>query len=137
MSPRVLILSWEYPPIIEGGLARHVSKLSEALVRDGVQVHVLTRGERETPSEQTRAGVHIHRVAEEQAPRNLDAFLAWVEGMNSHLHAAGRRDEEHGDDEQEAWQRHGDSRRCSGARTQSTSSAPGSCARVYRIARRP
>jgi len=90
VSPRVLILSWEYPPIIEGGLARHVSKLSEALVRDGVEVHVLTRGGRETPSEQTRAGVHIHRVAEEQAPRDLDAFLAWVEGMNSHLHAAGR-----------------------------------------------
>ena len=29
---RVLILSWEYPPLIEGGLARHVRKLSEALV---------------------------------------------------------------------------------------------------------
>ena len=90
MRPRVLILSWEYPPIVEGGLARHVSKLSEGLVRDGLEVHVLTRGARETPSEQTRAGVHIHRVAEERTPRDLDAFLAWVEGMNSHLHAAGR-----------------------------------------------
>ena len=26
---RVLILSWEYPPIVEGGLARHVRKLAE------------------------------------------------------------------------------------------------------------
>jgi glycogen synthase len=43
-APRVLILSWEYPPIVEGGLARHVRKLSEQLVRDGVDVHVLTRG---------------------------------------------------------------------------------------------
>ena len=41
---RVLILTWEYPPIVEGGLARHVRKLSEQLVRDGVDVHVLTRG---------------------------------------------------------------------------------------------
>ena len=41
-APRVLILSWEYPPIVEGGLARHVRKLSEQLVRDGVEVHVLT-----------------------------------------------------------------------------------------------
>jgi len=90
VRPRVLILSWEYPPIVEGGLARHVSKLSEALVRDGIEVHVLTRGAREMPSEQTRAGVHIHRVPEERTPRDLDAFLAWVEGMNSHLHAAGR-----------------------------------------------
>ena len=32
---RVLILSWEYPPLIEGGLARHVRKLSEALTHRG------------------------------------------------------------------------------------------------------
>ncbi len=32
---RTLILSWEYPPLIEGGLARHVRKLSEALVERG------------------------------------------------------------------------------------------------------
>ncbi|MGZ5308317.1 MAG: glycogen/starch synthase, partial [Solirubrobacterales bacterium] len=36
--PRILILSWEYPPLIEGGLARHVHKLSEALVERGVEV---------------------------------------------------------------------------------------------------
>jgi glycogen(starch) synthase len=41
---RVLLLSWEYPPVIEGGLARHVCKLAEALVRQGVAVDVLTRG---------------------------------------------------------------------------------------------
>ena len=32
---RVLILSWEYPPLIEGGLARHVRKLAENLVMPG------------------------------------------------------------------------------------------------------
>jgi glycogen(starch) synthase len=90
VPPRVLILSWECPPIVEGGLARHVSKLSEALVRDGTEVHVLTRGARDMPAQETRGGVHIHRVPEEQTPRDLDAFLAWVEGMNSHMHAAGR-----------------------------------------------
>ena len=90
MRRRVLILSWEYPPIVEGGLARHVHKLSEALVREGVEVHLLTRGGRDTSAEQLRAGVHIHRVPEEQTPRDLDEFLTWVEGMNSHLHAAGR-----------------------------------------------
>ena len=42
---RILILSWEYPPLIEGGLARHVRKLSENLVQLGVDVHVLTRGD--------------------------------------------------------------------------------------------
>ena len=34
MAARVLILSWEYPPIVEGGLARHVRKLAEELVRE-------------------------------------------------------------------------------------------------------
>ncbi len=46
VPPRVLILSWEYPPIVEGGLARHVRKLSEQLVEQGAEVHVLTRGDR-------------------------------------------------------------------------------------------
>ena len=42
MGERVLLLSWEYPPVIEGGLARHVCKLAEALVRQGATVDVLT-----------------------------------------------------------------------------------------------
>ena len=52
---RVLILSWEYPPLIEGGLARHVRKLSEALVERDVEVHVLTRGGEESPAEERAA----------------------------------------------------------------------------------
>ena len=46
---RVLILSWEYPPLIEGGLARHVRKLAENLAAQGVDVHVLARGREEDP----------------------------------------------------------------------------------------
>ena len=61
---RILILSWEYPPLIEGGLARHVGKLSEALVERGTEVHVLTRGGEESPAEEVLAGVHVHRVRE-------------------------------------------------------------------------
>jgi len=48
---RVLILSWEYPPVVEGGLARHVSKLSEHLVAfEDIEVHVLTRGDEDLPA---------------------------------------------------------------------------------------
>jgi len=39
---RVLMLSWEFPPRIIGGIARHVDELSRALVRAGVEVDVLT-----------------------------------------------------------------------------------------------
>jgi glycogen synthase len=86
---RVLILSWEYPPLIEGGLARHVRKLSESLAELGAEVHVLTRGGEESPAEEIVAGVHIHRVREPSRPRDLGEFVAWVEHMNSDMLAAG------------------------------------------------
>src|SRR4051794_119423 len=87
---RVLILSWEYPPIVAGGLARHVRKLAEGLVREaGVDVHVLTRGSRTTPAYEVLEGVHVHRVPETSTPRDLDQFLAWVDRMNADMAAAG------------------------------------------------
>ncbi|HXP98698.1 MAG TPA: glycogen/starch synthase, partial [Solirubrobacteraceae bacterium] len=62
MPRRVLILSWEYPPVIEGGLARHVRKLAEELVAQGVAVDVLTRGRDESPARELQGGVTVHRV---------------------------------------------------------------------------
>jgi glycogen synthase len=94
MSNRVLLLSWEYPPVIEGGLARHVRKLAEALVRQGVTVDVLTRGiggrsEIDQPGVVELGGVTVHRVREPGWPRDLDRFVAWVERMNEDMLAAG------------------------------------------------
>ena len=86
---RVLILSWEYPPLIEGGLARHVRKLSEGLVARGVEVHVLTRGGEESPEGEVVAGVQVHRVVEPTRPRDLGEFVTWVERMNADMLAAG------------------------------------------------
>jgi glycogen(starch) synthase len=86
---RVLILSWEYPPLIEGGLARHVRKLSEALVELGMEVHVLTRGGEESPPEESPGGVAVHRIREPTRPTELGEFVAWVERMNSDMLAAG------------------------------------------------
>src|SRR3954454_24188971 len=86
---RALILSWEYPPIVEGGLARHVRKLSEGLVREGVEVHVLTRGGARSAAREERHGVFVHRVAEPAYPADLDRFVAWVRRMNAHMLRAG------------------------------------------------
>jgi glycogen(starch) synthase len=87
---RVLLVSWEYPPIVEGGLARHVRKLSEQLVRAGHEVHVLTRGGGRLGAEEERHGVIVHRVREPDFPTDdLDAFIAWVEHMNADMLAAG------------------------------------------------
>ena len=88
-STRILILSWEYPPLIEGGLARHVRKLSEQLVQQGVEVHVLTRGDDDMPAEREQQGVHVHRVREPSKPRDLAEFVAWIEHMNADMLAAG------------------------------------------------
>jgi glycogen(starch) synthase len=87
---RVLILSWEYPPIVEGGLSRAVRKLSEGLVGQGVEVHVLTRGGGRLAAEEDRHGVTVHRVREPDFPKDdLDAFISWVDHMNDDMRAAG------------------------------------------------
>ena len=86
---RALILSWEYPPLIEGGLARHVRKLAEGLAATGVDVHVLTRGTELSPPDEILDGVRVHRVREPERPAQLDRFLAWVGQMNVDLLAAG------------------------------------------------
>ncbi|HST42368.1 MAG TPA: glycosyltransferase family 4 protein [Conexibacter sp.] len=88
-ATRVLILSWEYPPLIEGGLARHVRKLSEQLVARGVEVHVLTRGDARGLIEEQMDGVFVHRVSEPRKPADLDEFVSWIEQMNGDMVAAG------------------------------------------------
>jgi glycogen synthase len=90
MGARVLILSWEYPPVVEGGLSRAVRKLAENLAAVGHDVHVLTRGGAHGRAEEERHGVIVHRVREPAFPRDdLDAFLAWVAQMNADMLAAG------------------------------------------------
>jgi glycogen synthase len=83
---RMLLLSWEYPPVVEGGLARVVRKLSEQLVRDGAEVHVLTRGGGRLPAEEDRHGVTVHRVREPTYPKgDVGAFIRWVDDMNADM----------------------------------------------------
>jgi glycogen(starch) synthase len=90
LPARVLMVTWEYPPVVEGGLARHARKLSEQLVRDGVEVHVLTRGDQERQVREERHGVIVHRVPEPGYPPGLTEFVDWVRQLNDDLLAAGR-----------------------------------------------
>src|SRR5947209_8857526 len=85
---RILLISWEYPPVIEGGLARHVRKLAEHLVGEGIEMHVLTRGGH-LPAEEDRHGVVVHRVAEPPFPKDVSAFVRWVEEMNDDMYSLG------------------------------------------------
>jgi glycogen(starch) synthase len=83
------MLSWEYPPLIEGGLARHVRKLAEQLAANDVEVHVLSRGDESMAAEEEVDGVSVHRVREPGRPRELSEFVTWVEHMNADMLAAG------------------------------------------------
>ncbi|MFC4767612.1 1,4-alpha-glucan branching protein domain-containing protein [Effusibacillus consociatus] len=60
--PRILMLSWEFPPMTVGGLSRHVYDLSRYLVRNGWDVHVVTTEIGDYPHFEIIEGVHVHRV---------------------------------------------------------------------------
>lgn len=77
---KILMLTWEYPPAIIGGLSRHVFGLSVHLAKLGHDVHVITAGANELPEEESVYGVNVHRVL----PLNWqdESFLAWIGGLN-------------------------------------------------------
>lgn len=84
---RVLMLSWEYPPKIVGGIARHVEELSWALARrPGIEVHVVTSDFPGAASEEIQQGVHIHRVAAYEPPGGHADFVHYIHELNAALH---------------------------------------------------
>ena len=79
---RTLILSWEYPPRIVGGLGRHVHRISTALAEAGHEVHVVTRDHPDAPHEETVEGVHIVRAGEYPPMISFDQLVPWVLQFN-------------------------------------------------------
>jgi glycogen(starch) synthase len=57
-----MMLTWEYPPLSYGGLARHVQDLSEALVSKGHSLHIITQGDNNIPEKDEVNGVKIYRT---------------------------------------------------------------------------
>jgi len=91
---RVLMLSWEYPPLLVGGLGRHVHALAEATARAGHQVTVLTRHPGPGPApvayDEVVGGVRVVRVPEDPPLlRFEDELLAWAMALNHALTRAG------------------------------------------------
>ncbi|KAB1902910.1 glycosyltransferase family 4 protein [Micromonospora sp. AMSO31t] len=90
---RVLILSWEYPPVLVGGLGRHVHALSVALAAAGHEVTVVTRHAEGVPLEEYAEGVRVLRAAEDPVrfPLATDSLLAWTMAFNHTLTRAALR----------------------------------------------
>ncbi|MBU4532730.1 MAG: 1,4-alpha-glucan branching protein domain-containing protein [Eubacteriales bacterium] len=77
---RILMLSWEFPPLTVGGLGRHVYDLSSAMASQGDQVHVVTAPAPNLNQYEWVAGVRVHRFPEDRI-RARD-FLTWVHELN-------------------------------------------------------
>ncbi|MGK5740794.1 glycosyltransferase family 4 protein [Micromonospora sp. URMC 103] len=98
-SRRILMLSWEYPPVLVGGLGRHVHALSVALAAAGHQVTVVTRHADGAPLEEYADGVRIIRAAEDPVtfPLATNSLLAWTMAFNHTLTRAALRATEAGE----------------------------------------
>lgn len=77
---RVVMLTWEYPPRIVGGISRVVYDLSQKLGEHGIEVHVVTCCDGCTKEFEKDGYVYVHRV------HLLDIetfdFIQWVYHFN-------------------------------------------------------
>jgi len=80
---RIMMLTWEFPPRVVGGLARHVSELSIALARLGHEVHVVTIQDPQCPPQENYYGVRVWR-ATPRGPRH-DGLVQDALQMNLNL----------------------------------------------------
>jgi glycogen(starch) synthase len=79
------MLSWEYPPLVVGGLGRHVEALCRELVRAGHEVQVVTRGEKDELVDERVDGVHVRRAAVDPLAIDFttESLLSWSQA-NEH-----------------------------------------------------
>lgn len=78
---KILVLTWEFPPRIVGGIARHVAELYPELVRLGHEIHLITVQFGQAPHYEVVDGVGVHRVSVDESQN----FLHWVINMNASM----------------------------------------------------
>ena len=80
---KILMLTWEYPPRVVGGIARVVYDLSHRLIKDGHEVTVVTYREGETPYFEDDKGVKVYRV--DNYMINPNNFIDWIMQLNFNM----------------------------------------------------
>lgn len=84
---KILVLSWEFPPRIIGGIARHVAELYPELVQLGHEVRLITAECGQASLYELVEGVHVHRVPVGQS----HDFFHWVVNLNESMgHHSGK-----------------------------------------------
>ena len=81
---KILMLTWEYPPRIVGGIARVVHDLSKRLIKDGHEVTVETyRDNADVPEYENDKGVNVYRVDNYMIHPNN--FIDWIMQLNFNM----------------------------------------------------
>ncbi|MGE5657038.1 MAG: glycosyltransferase family 4 protein [Actinomycetota bacterium] len=78
---KILVLAWEFPPRIVGGIARHVAELYPELVKLGHEIHLITVEFGQAPLYEVVEGIRVHRVPVGAAHN----FFHWVVNMNESM----------------------------------------------------
>lgn len=79
----VMMLSWEYPPRVIGGISPHIYFLSKHLAKQDVKVYVITCDFPGAPAHEVVDGVEIYRVDSYKNPS--PDFATWVYLMNMNM----------------------------------------------------
>ena len=80
---KILMLTWEYPPRVVGGIARVVYDISRTLIKDGHDVTVVTYKEGDAPYFEDDKGVKVYRV--DNYMINPNNFIDWIMQLNFNL----------------------------------------------------
>jgi glycosyltransferase involved in cell wall biosynthesis len=84
---KILVLSWEFPPRLVGGIARHVAELYPELVKLGHDIHLITPEFGQASMYEVVEGINVHRVPVK--PGN--DFFHWVVNLNESMgHHGGK-----------------------------------------------
>lgn len=75
---KILVLTWEFPPRLVGGIARHVRELYPELVKLGHEIHLITIEVGNASFYEEVEGIKVHRVA----VKPHENFFQWIGNMN-------------------------------------------------------
>lgn len=79
----VMMLTWEFPPRIIGGISPHVYYLSKSLAGNGIKVYVVTCDFPGAPQHEVVDGVEVFRIDSYKNPS--PDFATWVYLMNVNM----------------------------------------------------
>jgi len=79
----VMMLTWEYPPRIIGGISQHIYNLYKSLAKNGANVYVVTCDFPGAPQHESTDGVEVYRIDSYKNP--APDFATWVYLMNVNM----------------------------------------------------